>query len=211
MDIEQFKTLPLLCILRGITKDQTGPVTRGAIHSGLKAIEVTMNTEGATSLISEMKQNSGDAIAIGAGTVLNKDDTKKALDAGASFIVSPITSHEVIDYCLSKKVPVFPGAMTPQEVYRAWDAGATMVKVFPAKNLGPSYCKELKGPFSQISLLACGGITVDNINDWFQNGTDAIAFGGITHLKGDTLTEQMSTFETYLTKLITTYLKAKKD
>jgi 2-dehydro-3-deoxyphosphogluconate aldolase/(4S)-4-hydroxy-2-oxoglutarate aldolase len=89
----------------------------------------------------------------------------------------PALIREVVDHCTKNKIPVFPGAFTPQEVYDAWNAGATMVKVFPAAMFGPAYIKELKAPFDKIELLACGGITPDNIKTYFINGSSAVAFG----------------------------------
>lgn len=84
---------------------------------------------------------------------------------------------EPLEYCLKNKIPVFPGALTPQEIYNAWCSGATMVKVFPAKFFGPDYFKEIKGPFNNIELLACAGVTPENLPAYFLNGADAVAFG----------------------------------
>jgi 2-dehydro-3-deoxyphosphogluconate aldolase/(4S)-4-hydroxy-2-oxoglutarate aldolase len=125
-----------------------------------------------------MKQASANRLTLGAGTVLSLDDAKSALDAGATFIVMPTLVEEVVTYCKDKNIPVFPGALSPQEVYNAWNMGASMVKVFPAKFFGPSYFKEIKGPFNNIELLACGGVNRDNIKDFFNNKASAVAFGG---------------------------------
>jgi 2-dehydro-3-deoxyphosphogluconate aldolase/(4S)-4-hydroxy-2-oxoglutarate aldolase len=114
---------------------------------------------------------------IGAGTVLTLKDLKTALSAGATFVVSPVVVPAVIGYCAKRKIPVFPGALVPQDVYAAWQAGATMVKVFPAGCFGPEYFKELKGPFDKIDLLACGGVTPENTKAYFKNGASAIAVG----------------------------------
>ena len=101
-----------------------------------------------------------------------------ALNAGATFIVLPTLIKDVVGYCVEHNIPVFPGALTPQEISDAWQAGATMVKVFPAKAFGPSYFIEIKGPFQDIELLACGGINSNNIQNYFQCGASAVAFGG---------------------------------
>ena len=116
-------------------------------------------------------------LVVGAGTVLDLDMLKKAQAAGATFIVTPVLVEEVISYCAKHKIAVFPGAFSPLEIYKAWKLGATMVKVFPAKFLGPAYFKEIKGPFNQIELLACGGVTADNLKDYISCGADAVAFG----------------------------------
>jgi 2-dehydro-3-deoxyphosphogluconate aldolase/(4S)-4-hydroxy-2-oxoglutarate aldolase len=114
---------------------------------------------------------------VGAGTVLSMDELRRALDSGASFIVMPTLVQDVTVYCAKHDIPVFPGALTPQEIFHAWNAGATMVKVFPANVFGPSYFRDLKGPFGDVPLLACGGVTAENIGEFFKNGAKAASFG----------------------------------
>jgi 2-dehydro-3-deoxyphosphogluconate aldolase/(4S)-4-hydroxy-2-oxoglutarate aldolase len=177
MNINQFKQLPIMGILRGIDEGAISPLTQSIIASGLKTVEITMNTKGAASLIKKMKEESGNKLIIGAGTVLTVNSAKEALDSGATFIVLPTLIEDVVKYCTENKIPVFPGALTPQEIYNAWNVGATMVKVFPAKFFGPAYFKEIKAPFDDIELLACGGVNEDNIKDFFNNKASAVAFG----------------------------------
>lgn len=177
MDVNKFKRLPILGILRGIKPDSINPLTQAIISSGLETVEITMNTPGAAELIREMIKAAQGKLVIGAGTVLTMDDLKSALDAGATFIVLPTLIPEVVEYCAKEKIPVFPGALTPQEIYNAWCAGATMVKVFPAKFFGPAYLKEIKAPFQDIELLACGGVNPDNVQSFFASGASAVAFG----------------------------------
>jgi 2-dehydro-3-deoxyphosphogluconate aldolase/(4S)-4-hydroxy-2-oxoglutarate aldolase len=145
--------------------------------SGLEAIEIAMNSSGAAGLIRRAVKASDGRITIGAGTVLTHEILNEALDAGASFVVMPTLVHSVVEYCVKNSIPVFPGALTPKEVYDAWSAGATMVKVFPVSVLGPLYIKELKAPFDKLELLACGGITPENIKSYFSSGASAVAFG----------------------------------
>lgn len=173
----QFEKLPIMGILRDIKPSAIKPLTEVIISSGLKTIEITMNTHGAPKLIEDMKKIAKNRLIIGAGTVLTMSDLKKALDAGATFIVLPTLISDVVEYCVKHKIPVFPGALTPQEIYNAWRSGATMVKVFPAKFLGPAYLKEIKAPFKDINLLACGGINPKNIQSFFSSGASAVAFG----------------------------------
>jgi 2-dehydro-3-deoxyphosphogluconate aldolase/(4S)-4-hydroxy-2-oxoglutarate aldolase len=89
----------------------------------------------------------------------------------------PALIKEVMEYCVNKRIPTFPGAFTPQEIYTAWRAGATMVKIFPSSFLGPGYFKEIKAPFNEIELLACGGVTPENMKLYFSNGASAVSFG----------------------------------
>lgn len=178
MDVEDFRALPILGILRGFRAEAVRPLTETIISAGLKTVEITMNTDQASYLIKMMREAAGARLTIGAGTVLNVDDLNKALDAGASFIVLPVLIPDVVEYCVHHQVPVFPGALTPQEIFDAWSAGATMVKVFPAKFFGPDYLREVRGPFQNVDLLACGGVTTDNIEAFFSAGASAVAFGG---------------------------------
>ncbi len=177
VDLTKFRKKPLLGILRGIPPVALEPLFEAIVASGLQTVEITMNTEGAAGLIRSAVRRYGKQLMIGAGTVLTLRDLKTALAAGASFIVSPVVVPAVIEYCAKHKIPVFPGALVPQDIYAAWQAGATMVKVFPAGCFGPNYFKELKGPFRQIDLLACGGVTPENTKDYFKNGASAIAAG----------------------------------
>ena len=177
MDVKQFKKLPIIGILRGIEESIIGPLIEAISSSGLKTIEITMNTKGAGALIRKAVRLSGKRLTIGAGTVVDKETLSIALDSGATFIVMPVLVDEVVSHCVKNRIPVFPGALTPKEVSEAWRSGATMVKVFPSGVFGPAYFKELKGPFNDIELLACGGVTPENMKDYFANGASAIAFG----------------------------------
>ena len=177
MNLKEFRRRPLLGILRGITPPELEPLFDTIVTSGLQAVEITMNTEGASSLIKNAVKRYGRRLMIGAGTVLTLKDLQNALRAGATFIVSPVVVPPVIQYCAKHKIPVFPGALVPQNIYEAWQAGATMVKVFPAGCFGPDYFKEIKGPFPQIELLACGGVTPENIPVYLKNGASAFAVG----------------------------------
>ena len=165
MDIQQFKTLPILGILRGIEPGAVEPLADAIEVAGLHTIEITMNTPSAGAVISRMVKAAGKRLAVGAGTVIDMPSLTAALDAGATFIVSPIVVEDVMRHCVANAIPVFPGALTPQEIYRAWQLGATMVKVFPSGLFGPKYFAEVRAPFNAIELLACGGVTPANMRD----------------------------------------------
>lgn len=177
MDIEKFKRLPILGILRGIDIESVEPLVEASISAGLKTIEITMNTRGAAMLIEKAVAIGGKRLTVGAGTVLGVKSLEIAFDAGATFIVTPVLVEDVMKYCVKNKIPVFPGALSVQEIYNAWNAGATMVKVFPSGSFGPKYFKEIKGPFNDIELLACGGVTPENMKEYFSSGASAVAFG----------------------------------
>lgn len=177
MDLRQFEGLPVMGILRDIRERDLKPVIDTVIDSGLRTIEITMNTGAACKLIDDAVKISAGKLDVGAGTVTDMDSLRSALGAGADFIVMPVFNKEITQYCLKRNIPVFPGALTPQEIFLAWESGASMVKVFPAKMFGPGYFKEIKGPFKDIKLMACSGVTPDNLGDYFANGASAVAFG----------------------------------
>ena len=177
MDLAGFKKKPILGILRGVEPDLLEPLIETVISAGLETLEITMNTSGAAELIRAARRVCGSRLNLGAGTVLSMQDLKSAVDSGATFIVMPVLINDVVRYCVKNNIPVFPGALTPSEVYQAHEAGATMVKVFPVKFTGPEYLRELKGPFSNIELLACSGVTADNLRDYFSSGASAVSFG----------------------------------
>ncbi|HTF17366.1 MAG TPA: bifunctional 4-hydroxy-2-oxoglutarate aldolase/2-dehydro-3-deoxy-phosphogluconate aldolase [Chryseolinea sp.] len=175
--IETLLTLPVVGIIRDKTPDEVMSILPLYAASGLTTVEITMNTPNAVSMIGEALKAHGGYLNIGAGTVCNMTDLTSALEAGAQFIVTPNLDEEVIRYCVQRQVPVFPGAYTPSEIYKAWSLGATMVKMFPANVLGTSYMKELKGPMGQIRLMATGGVNLDNCVDFFQAGASAVGIG----------------------------------
>ena len=177
MDRTLFRQSPIFGILRGIEAGALEPLLAAVESAGLKTIEITMNTAGAAELIRKAVALSKGRLTIGAGTVLDMEDLKAALDAGATFIVMPVLVEDVMAYCARQDVPAFPGALTPTEIYRAWRAGATMVKVFPSHLFGPAYFKTVKGPFQDVELLACGGVTPENMRAYFENGAAAVSFG----------------------------------
>ncbi|MBN2349064.1 MAG: bifunctional 4-hydroxy-2-oxoglutarate aldolase/2-dehydro-3-deoxy-phosphogluconate aldolase [Bacteroidales bacterium] len=174
---EQFYSLPIVGILRGIEEKDLFPLSECVKSSGLSFVEITMNTKNADTLISRLNELSENSFQVGAGTVVTMDELSRALNAGASYIVMPCIVEDIINYCVINQIPVFPGAFSPTEVYTAWKMGATMVKLFPASKLGPGYIKELKGPFDQIKLMATGGVNEENIAQYFKMGASAVAFG----------------------------------
>ena len=208
MDLIQFKKLPIIGILRGVGLDRIEPLTKSIISSGLKTIEIAMNTPDAAKVLRKAKKVASGRLSIGAGTVLTMKDLDKALDSGATFIIMPTLVPDVVEYCVKKKIPVFPGALTPQEIYNAWRSGATMVKIFPAKFLGPGYLKEINAPFKNIKLLACGGVTTHNIKSFFQSGASAVAFGAGIFKKEWIKRKEFFRIEECIKELIRTFYTA---
>ena len=180
MDLLEFlKPMPVVGILRDIPQGAEEACVKTAVDCGLKAIEVTMNTAAATEIIAKLKAAAKPYdITVGAGTVRHGSDLEKALAAGAEFIVTPNTRNEIIRLSCTAGVPIIPGALTPTEVQKAFDLGATAVKIFPVNCVGgPEYIKALRGPFRDIPLMACGGVNADNVQDYFKAEANLVSFG----------------------------------
>lgn len=176
--IERFEQRPLVGILRNVHADQIDPIVEACLEGGLTNLEVTMNSEGATDQIRTIVERAGNKLNVGAGTVTSPHRLEQAIAAGASFVVTPAVIPDVIGRCRELKLPVIPGAFTPTEIWQAWDAGALMVKLFPADLGGPNYVKSLRGPFPEIRLLATGGITLDSIEGFMNAGVEGFGLGG---------------------------------
>jgi len=170
-------TLPVVGILRGFTTPQVTEIVKAALRGGLRNLEITMGSVETPQQIQEARRIVGDRMRIGAGTVLNLELLEKALAAGAAFIVTPIVNVEVIEECVRRKIPVFPGAYSPTEILRAWELGATMVKVFPAESLGPSYVKAIKAPLPQVKLMPTGGVDLKTLGAYKKAGADGFGVG----------------------------------
>jgi len=166
-----FSRIPVIGIIRNLSLAQVRAVLPLYVEAGLNTVEISLATPDALKLIEAASQEFGDRLNIGAGTVCNEEELTDSLHAGSQFIVSPITDVGLIRSCAEKDIPIFPGAFTPTEIYRAWHAGATMVKVFPA-SLGAQYIKDIKAPFPNIKLLPTGGVGLENLADFRAAGAD---------------------------------------
>ena len=174
---ELFKKAPVVGVVRHLSLEEVSSILPLYHKTGLTTIEITMNTPGAEDIIRYALEHFPDGLNIGAGTVVTKDDLDKALVAGAQFIVTPIIDKKIIRACVKKGVPIFPGAFTPSEIYKAWSWGAAMVKVFPATSLGPGYIKDLKAPLNMLKLLPTGGVSLDNMVNFLAAGADGLGIG----------------------------------
>jgi len=172
-----FQGLPIVGILRGFTPAQTTEIVRAAIRGGLRNIEITMNTPDAARQIREAATLAEGKLNIGAGTVINLELLDQAMAAGASFIVTPTVEPKVVVECLNRKIPVFPGALSPTEIVRAWDLGAMMVKIFPAESVGPGYIRAVKAPLPHIKLFPTGGVDLKTLPDFVKAGADGFGIG----------------------------------
>jgi 2-dehydro-3-deoxyphosphogluconate aldolase/(4S)-4-hydroxy-2-oxoglutarate aldolase len=154
---------------------------RGVIDAlaagGIRALEVTMTVPGAIQLIADIAPSLPEGFLIGAGTVLDADTARRAIDAGAQFVVSPIFRPAVIDEAHRVDRPAMPGCFSPTEIQHAWEAGADIVKVFPATSLGPSFFRDVRGPLPHLKLMPTGGVSVENADEWIRAGAVAVGVG----------------------------------
>jgi 2-dehydro-3-deoxyphosphogluconate aldolase/(4S)-4-hydroxy-2-oxoglutarate aldolase len=136
-----------------------------------------MTVPGAVDLIRDLAPKLPESFILGAGTVLDAETVALVAEAGARYVVSPVFRRSVIDACHARGLAAMPGCFTPTEILDAWDAGADIVKVFPATTLGPSYLKDVRAPLPHVKLMPTGGVTVDNAGDWIRAGAVAVGVG----------------------------------
>ncbi len=167
----------LLAIVRHVPAAAANQTAEALRAGGIRFLEVTMNTDGALDILAEWRARFAETLQIGAGTVLDVDMAREAVAAGAQFLVSPNLDEAVVAYGVERDVAVFPGVMTPTEIVRAWKAGASAVKVFPAGTLGLRYFREVRAPLDQIGLIAVGGVDLHNLRDFLDAGATAVGVG----------------------------------
>jgi len=167
-----------IAIVRGIEERHIHGIADALYAGGIPVMEITLNTAGAPQMIAALQERVGDTMFIGAGTVLDVQDAQTAIDAGASFLVTPNTDEAVIDFAAERGIPIYPGALSPSEIVRAWKAGATAVKLFPTSSLGVNYIKEVLAPLNHIPMLAVGGVREDNVAELLRIGCYGVGVGG---------------------------------
>jgi 2-dehydro-3-deoxyphosphogluconate aldolase/(4S)-4-hydroxy-2-oxoglutarate aldolase len=167
----------IVAVIRMQEPDKLRAVVDAIAEGGVRAMEVTMTVPGAVELIRQLAPTMPPGFLLGAGTVIDEDTAVRVIEAGAQFIVSPVFRPEVVAACHRHDVPAMPGCFTPTEILDAWDAGADIVKVFPATALGPGYIKDVRAPLPQLKLMPTGGVTLDNAGDWIRAGAVAVGVG----------------------------------
>jgi 2-dehydro-3-deoxyphosphogluconate aldolase/(4S)-4-hydroxy-2-oxoglutarate aldolase len=170
------------CGVVAVIRLQDGSRLRAVVDAlaagGITALEVTMTVPRAIELIGEIAPALPDGFLVGAGTVVDPETARAAVQAGARFIVGPVFRPAVIEASHASGAAAMPGCFSPTEILAAWDAGADVVKVFPATALGPGYFKDLRGPLPHVKLMPTGGVSLENAGDWIRAGAVAIGVGG---------------------------------
>ncbi|MDA8924093.1 MAG: bifunctional 4-hydroxy-2-oxoglutarate aldolase/2-dehydro-3-deoxy-phosphogluconate aldolase [Wenyingzhuangia sp.] len=172
----KFKKAPIIGIIRGASLEDCIFIADAFSKAGLYTLEITMNTGKVLEIIPIIKERFPD-LCIGAGTVCTMDELNQVIDAGADFIVTPIINEKVIEESVKKGIPIFPGAFSPTEIYKAWSLGATAVKLFPASGLTPQYIKDILAPLNNIKVIPTGGVNSTNIFSFFTSGATGVGMG----------------------------------
>ncbi len=167
----------IVAIIRADSSDQLVSVAEALYEGGIDVIEVTFTVPRVLEIISQVNERLGKHILLGAGTVLDPESARAAILAGSRFVVSPIVNEQVIRLSHRYDCLVMPGAYTPTEVVQAWEAGADIVKLFPASVGGPEYLKALRGPLPQIRLLPTGGVNLETLPAFLKAGACAVGLG----------------------------------
>lgn len=167
----------VIAVIRMTDTDKLADVIGAIQKGGVEWIEITMVVPDAIEVLRETSKRAGARAVIGAGTVLDPETARLAILAGAEFIVSPILNLDVIRLAHRYDRLAIPGAFTPTEILTAWEAGADVVKVFPATSLGPKFVKDLRGPLPQVKLCPTGGVTVDNAGEFIAAGAACVGIG----------------------------------
>jgi 2-dehydro-3-deoxyphosphogluconate aldolase/(4S)-4-hydroxy-2-oxoglutarate aldolase len=177
--LQKIRQVGLIPIVRVDSTELAMRAVAAVQRGGIPIVEITMTVPGAVRVIEELSAEMGDAALIGAGTVLDPEKAGECIAAGAQFIISPALNLKTIARCNEEGVAVLPGTMTPTEIVNAWSAGADMVKIFPAGEVGgPGFIKALKGPLPHIKMVPTGGVTLGTAKAFLDAGSEALGIGG---------------------------------
>lgn len=210
-DLQRILDSGLVAIIRAPDGDQLVNVARSLLEGGIGIVEVTFTVPGVLEIIRAVREELGDQILLGAGTVLDTESARAALLAGAEFIVTPTVNRDVIELCHRYDKVVMPGGFTPTEVLAAWEAGADVVKVFPADSVGPAHLKALKGPFPQIRLMPTGGVNLATLGNFVQAGACAVGLGSALVEKKAVAEGDMSRIRNLAEQYVAAMAKARGD
>jgi 2-dehydro-3-deoxyphosphogluconate aldolase/(4S)-4-hydroxy-2-oxoglutarate aldolase len=175
--LQRVLDLGLVAIIRAPSGELLVDVSQALYQGGIDVIEVTFTVPGVLEILKEVRAALGKQILLGAGTVLDAETARAAILAGAEFIVTPTVNVEVIQLCRRYDKLCMAGAFTPTEILTAWEAGADIVKVFPADAVGPNYLKAIHGPLPQVRLLPTGGVNLDTLQAFVEAGACAVGLG----------------------------------
>ncbi len=175
--LNRINDVGLLAVIRGPSQELTIKIVDALVAGGVIGIEITYSTPHAEEVVSSLKYSYGDQILLGMGTLTKPEQALSAKTAGANFLVSPICEPNLVKAMVSSDLVTMAGALTPTEIFQAYQLGTDVVKVFPGELTGPKYIKAIHGPFPYIQMMPTGGVTKENIPDWFNAGVIAVGAG----------------------------------
>jgi len=176
--IEQILAKKIVAVVRLDEYNRAVDVARALTAGGISVLEFTLTGHGAIEAVSATRKAMGDAVCVGVGTVLKAEDAEAAIDAGAQFVVTPAVRQQVIATCVKRQTLILCGGLTPTELLEAHEAGAEMVKVFPAQLGGPKFIKDVLAPLPFLRLVPTGGVSPENARDYLAAGAVAVGIGG---------------------------------
>ena len=176
--IEQILAKKIVAVVRLDEYNRAVDVARALTAGGISVLEFTLTGHGAIEAVSATRKAMGDAVCVGVGTVLKAEDAEAAIDAGAQFVVTPAVRQQVIATCVKRQTLILCGGLTPTELLEAHEAGAEMVKVFPAQLGGPKFIKDILAPLPFLRLVPTGGVSPENARDYLAAGAVAVGIGG---------------------------------
>lgn len=177
MQIQEIAKRGIVAVIRNARLDTISAIAQALEDGGVTAFEITMETPNALRIIELLRSQCSEEVVVGAGTVLDAETARAAILSGAQFVFSPTVNRDTIKLTKRYGVLSVPGAMTPTEILNAYEAGADIVKVFPANVLGPQYLKAIAGPLPHIPLMPTGGIGIDNMENYMNAGAIAVGVG----------------------------------
>ncbi len=175
MILDLLKEEGIVAVIRAKDHKEAKEYIEASIRGGIKAIELTYSIPDVCKLIQEFRNDK--RILLGVGSVRNAQMAKDAIDAGARYVVGPGFNQGANDFCHLHNVAYLPGCMTITEIMYALEQGNTMVKLFPGDLFGPSFVKAVKAPISSVEIMPTGGVTIDNVEEWFKNGVSCVGVG----------------------------------
>lgn len=176
--LEKIEEIGLLAVIRGPSQELTLKMVEALVKGGAIGIEITYTTPNAAEVVAALDQRFGNEIMLGMGTLTQPAQAAEAQSAGARFLVSPHTEPQLAAAMVATGLPVMMGALTPSEVVQAGNLGADVIKIFPGSLAGPGYLKALRGPFPSVKMMPTGGVSLNNVADWFAAGAVAVGAGG---------------------------------
>jgi 2-dehydro-3-deoxyphosphogluconate aldolase/(4S)-4-hydroxy-2-oxoglutarate aldolase len=182
---QRLRDSPVIAVLRASRPEDYDAVVEVLVEHGVRSVELTLSTPGTLEHLPALLARFGTEAEIGIGTITDLEQARRAIDGGARYLVTPVMDLEVVALAVRHGIAVYPGGLTPTELYAGWLAGASAVKIFPAETVGPRYVAHLRGPFPDLEFVPSGGIGLEDVPGWLGAGATAVSLGG--PLIGDAL------------------------